>query len=270
MSPSGAGSRGSRGPSSSARAVLTEAVSGVVGTADVLGGLGALLALASLGLPLWGMPLGVFVAMLIGLFSKESALVCVPLVPLAALFLAPYTHREKPRAFWRMLVALLATTARIRALRRVPQTLVPVGHPPRAARTPARHRGASRAGRARFSGLVSPAVAPPRPPEQSTGRRPVPYRIAGALRVYFRGLLQLVFPNTLSGDYSSPQEPAPDRLIFPESVLGAAAMVLPPLLGVLLWIRSIFLERQDVVGGRQRSRRKAAQRKIPMRPPDEA
>src|SRR5262249_18594817 len=60
-------------------AVLTEAVSGVVGTADVLGGLGALLALASLALPLWGMPVCVFAAMLIGLFSKESALVCVPL-----------------------------------------------------------------------------------------------------------------------------------------------------------------------------------------------
>jgi hypothetical protein len=65
-------------------AVITEAVSGVVGVADVLGGLGVLLALLALTLPMWAMPLGVFAAALLGLFSKESALCVVPLRPLRA------------------------------------------------------------------------------------------------------------------------------------------------------------------------------------------
>src|SRR5580658_1195339 len=65
-------------------AVLTEAVSGVVGIADVLGGTGALLALVTLALSSeWMMP-ALFLATLFGLFSKESALCVVPLVPFAA------------------------------------------------------------------------------------------------------------------------------------------------------------------------------------------
>src|SRR5262249_11512082 len=52
-------------------AVLTEAVSGIVGIADVLGGLGALLAILALSLPGWGMPFGVFLVVLFGLFCKE-------------------------------------------------------------------------------------------------------------------------------------------------------------------------------------------------------
>ena len=64
-------------------AVITEAVTGVVGIADVLGGLGVLLALAALRLPLWLMPAGVFAAVGFGLFSKESVLVAVPLVAFA-------------------------------------------------------------------------------------------------------------------------------------------------------------------------------------------
>src|SRR5580658_4309517 len=77
-------------------AVLTEAVTGVVGIADVLGALGALLALMALALPLTWMPLAVFGATMFGLFSKESALVCVPLVPFAALMTAQITHPEEP------------------------------------------------------------------------------------------------------------------------------------------------------------------------------
>jgi hypothetical protein len=68
-----------------------------------------------------------------------------------------------------------------------------------------------------------------------------PYRLAGALRVYARGLGQLIFPKTLSGDYSAPQEPIPDRLVFPESVIGAAGMLLPlvaaPVMGIVSWWR---------------------------------
>jgi hypothetical protein len=52
--------------------------------------------------------------------------------------------------------------------------------------------------------------------------------------VYFRGLEQLVFPYPLSGDYSAPQEPVPNRVFFPESVLGGLLMVLP--MPVALWV----------------------------------
>jgi hypothetical protein len=52
-------------------------------------------------------------------------------------------------------------------------------------------------------------------------------RVAGALRVYWRGLVQLVWPYPLSGDYSAPQEPAPEHLVFVESVLGALVLLGP-------------------------------------------
>jgi hypothetical protein len=65
-----------------------------------------------------------------------------------------------------------------------------------------------------------------------------PYRVAGAFRVFVRGLGQLLIPRTLSGDYSAPAEPIPSRLIFPESVAGAAAMVLPLLACPLLAMRA--------------------------------
>jgi hypothetical protein len=71
-----------------------------------------------------------------------------------------------------------------------------------------------------------------------------PHRAAGALRVYWRSLVQLVFPYTLSGDYSFPQEPVPDRILFPESELGAAAMALPPLIAIGMWIRALVLRRR--------------------------
>ena len=63
------------------------------------------------------------------------------------------------------------------------------------------------------------------------------HRIAGALRVYVRGLYQLINPWTLSGDYSSPQEPIPTSLVFPESVLGAILMVTPLLIGAFITLR---------------------------------
>jgi hypothetical protein len=77
-----------------------------------------------------------------------------------------------------------------------------------------------------------------------------PHRIAGALRVYTRGLVQLVFPKTLSGDYSYPQEPVPDELIFPESVAGAVMMALPPVASLGLWIGALVRERRARRGER--------------------
>ena len=224
-------------------AVLTEAVAGVVGTADVLGGLGALLALAALRLPMWGMPFGVFGAMLVGLFSKESALVCVPLVPLAALWLAPYTHKKAraiPRAFLAAVGAAGAFVLYVECRKRwflsaTPSELLePLPHA--AGRL-------QRAMRAFLLWFHQPSL-PKDPLNNPLVSADMPHRVAGALRVYWRGLTQLAFPQTLSGDYSFPQEPVPDKIVFPESVLGGLAMVLPPVVAVGLWIRSIVLRRR--------------------------
>jgi hypothetical protein len=229
-------------------AVLTEAVSGVVGTADVLGGLGALLALASLALPLWAMPFGVFAAVLFGLFSKESALVCVPLIPLAALWLGPYTHPRRPLSFVRMLVAMAATVGAfvlyVQLRKRPDWFLSPVPAELLEPLAP-NAKPVARAMRAFLKWFHQPAL-PRDPLNNPLIQADFPHRVAGALRVYWRGLVQLVFPHTLSGDYSYPQEPVPDRVVFPESVLGAAGMVLPLLAGLGLWIRALLHRRRSM------------------------
>jgi hypothetical protein len=225
-------------------AVLTEAVSGVVGTADVLGGLGAMLALASLRLPLWGMPFGVAASILFGLGSKESAIVCVPLIPLAALWLAPYTHPERPISVVRCLAAAVAAVGAfvfyVECRRRwfpcptPPELLVPL---PETAGRLARWMHA-------FLLWFHQPSLPKDPLNNPLVRADTAHRIAGALRVYWRSLAQLVFPRSLSGDYSFPQEPVPDKLIFPESVLGGAAIVLPPIVAIVLWFRAMFARRR--------------------------
>jgi len=91
-------------------AVLTEAVSGVVGIADVLGGLGVLAALHALRTGAFA-PLGVFVALFLGLLSKESVIVAVPLLAWAALVLAPGFNPRKPWRFTRALTVGLAAVA---------------------------------------------------------------------------------------------------------------------------------------------------------------
>jgi len=223
-------------------AVLTEAVSGVVGIADVLGALGLLLALAALALPAWAMPVGVLLATLFGLFSKESALCAVPIVPFAALMLARTTHPSRPRSWLRgalaLLAALFAFVLYVELRRRMFPAPIPAElsveaneHKPRMARAYA----------ALLRWYAQPAL--PRDPLNNPLADATPlFRVAGGLRVYWRGLTQIVFPWTLSGDYSAPEEPVPSRLVFPESVLGAACMALPllaaPILGLLAWRRA--------------------------------
>jgi hypothetical protein len=220
-------------------AVLTEAVSGVVGIADVLGALGALLALMALALPLTWMPLFVFAATLFGLFSKESALVCVPLVPFAALMTAQITHPKEPMRWVRAGASLLATAVAfvfyVEARRRLFAAPIQgdlsvaanVGKPPLHLIYAAMLR------------WYAQPVLPRDPLNNPLINATFPYRVAGALRVYARGLSQILFPWTLSGDYSAPQEPIPTRLVFPESVLGAVLAVVPIVsslaLGALGW-----------------------------------
>ncbi|MBI5535439.1 MAG: tetratricopeptide repeat protein [Deltaproteobacteria bacterium] len=224
-------------------AVLTEAVCGVVGIADVMGGMGAALALLALRFPMWGMPLGVFGAVLFGLFSKESALVCVPMVPFAALVLAPLTHPERPRRALRALLALVGSVAAFVLyveLRKkwfqspMPselQTALPDG------------AGLAQKGMRAFMVWFHQAPLPKDPLNNPLVDADTPHRIAGAMRVFWRGLVQVVFPKQLSGDYSFPQEPAPQSLYEPENVLGAVAMVGMPIASVVLWIRAMLAER---------------------------
>ncbi len=223
-------------------AVLTEAVSGIVGTADVLGGLGALLALAALALPLWAMPFGVFLGLLVGLFSKESAIVCVPLVPLAALWLAPYTHAGRPRRALRAGLSLVATTTAcvlyVTARKRWFPTALPADL---SAPLAPEATSLARAFRAFLVWFRQPSL-PRDPLNNPLVDADTPHRIAGALRVWWRALSQLVFPKTLSGDYSFRAEPVPEKLFFLESVLGGLAMILPIVGGLALWGRALWLE----------------------------
>lgn len=223
-------------------AVLTEAVSGVVGLADVLGGTGVLLALLSLSLPLPTMPLALAASTLLGLYSKESALCIVPLAPLAALLTSPAVHRERGRRWIRTFGAALSATAAFVFYVEMRRRCFPVV-------TPAELSARANAGRPFYSRIFAALLrwyAQPTLPRDSLNNPLVdasaPYRVAGALRVYARGLAQVLVPWKLSGDYSAPQEPVPDRLLFAASVVGAVAMILPlvacPVLGVFAWQRS--------------------------------
>jgi len=228
-------------------AVLTEAVSGVVGIADVLGALGTLLALMALALPLWLMPLALFAATLFGLFSKESALVIVPLVPFAALVTAHVTHPERPLRWLRMTLAALAAFGAFVFYVEARRRLFPTAVPPEL--TVEANAGKTLLPRV-YAGLLrwyAQPVLPKDPLNNPFIDATPPYRIAGALRVYVRGLSQVVFPWTLSGDYSAPQEPIPSKLVFPESVLGALMVVLPVLssLGLAGWSIGTARRRRD-------------------------
>lgn len=101
-----------------AAAVITEAVSGVVGLSDVLGGTGALLALLSLTLPMWAMPIACFASAVLGMYSKESAMCLVPLVPFAAVMLSQLTHRHRPMRWARAASGRCSSRSTCRAITR--------------------------------------------------------------------------------------------------------------------------------------------------------
>jgi hypothetical protein len=225
-----------------ATAVTTEAVSGVVGIADVLGGTGALLTLLALCLRLRWMPLALLGATMLGLYSKESALCVVVLAPLAALLTSQITHPEKPSRWLRALVAATATGAGFAFYVEMRRRWFPVATPTELSAAAHAHDPLVRRTFVAALRWYAQPMLPHDPLNNPLIEATTPRRIAGALRVYARGLAQVVFPQTLSGDYSAPQEPIPDRLVFPESVIGAAAMILPllacPVLGILAWRRA--------------------------------
>lgn len=222
-------------------AVLTEAVSGVVGIADVFGGLGVLLALQSLRLG-WLAPLGVFGGLGIGLLSKESAIVAVPLLGWSALVLAPALHPERPARLLRCVGATAGAVAALVGYTYLRRALFPVSLPeellqPLPASEPV-HRRALHAFLRWFQQPHLPNDRINNPLIEAD----VPHRVAGALRVYARGLGQIVFPLRLSGDYSFAAEPVPKRLIFPESVVGGVGLFVAPLAGFATYAVALVRE----------------------------
>jgi hypothetical protein len=225
-------------------AVLTEAVSGVVGIADVFGGLGVLLALQALRLS-WLSPLAVFGGLTVGLFSKESAIVGVPLIAWAAFVLAPVLHPGRPlrglRAFAIGLSALTALIAYTYLRRRYFPVALPAEDLEALPATAPAYQRAFHA----FLGWFRQPHLPEDPINNPLVDADIPHRVAGALRVYARGLGQLALPITLSGDYSFPAEPIPDRVVSPESVLGGALLVLPPVAALGTFVHALFRELRE-------------------------
>ncbi len=226
-------------------AVLTEAVTGVVGIADVLGGMGVLLALLALRLPAYLMPLGVFAALLFGLFSKESVIVAVPLAAWAALVLAPTLHPARPRRWLRALLALCSAAAALVLYTELRRRWFPVALP--AELTEPLPEGAPLAKRLLhdFMRWFAQPRLPTDPINNPLVNADTPDRIAGALRVYARGLGQTLFPVTLSGDYSFPQEPVPTSRFTLPTLLGGLAMFVAPLVGAAAWIVAWLHERRE-------------------------
>jgi tetratricopeptide (TPR) repeat protein len=216
-------------------AVLTEAVSGVVGIADVLGGLGVLLAVTALALPLWAMPFAVFLALCFGLFSKESAIVGVPLIAWAALVASP-SLKERPLRLARTLSALLASVAALVVYTQVRKHFFPVSASTELAGTLADGGGPIRRALHGFLHWFQQPALPNDPINNPLVQASTPERLAGGLRVFARGLGQVLLPWRLSGDYSFRQEPVPERLLFPGSVIGALALVILPLVGLFAWL----------------------------------
>lgn len=213
-------------------AILTEAVSGVVGLADVACGLGVLCAVASLAMPMHLMPLGVFLACVFGLFSKETALVTMAVVPLAALVSARTLHGHAPRIFARTAVSLGAAVAAFVYYVEMRKRLFPSKTP----ESLSVEAFADKPVLVRAAGAFLRWFAQPGTPHDVINNPlvglPPGLRIAGALRVYARGLGQSLLPLHLAGDYSAPQEPAPQTFWELETVLGLVLMVLPVLIGV--------------------------------------
>ncbi len=223
-------------------AVLTEAVTGVVGLADVLAALFMVIALHALRTSVaWVVP-GVFVTVLLGLFAKESAIVAVGLVPLAALLTSSTLYTVKPRTALRTVLSGLAAVAALVLYTELRRRWFPFETSADGESTWSAHSlSVAKLFHAFLVWFHQPRL-PADPMNNPLVSATLPYRIAGALRVYAAGFVQLLFPLRLSGDYSFPSEPAPTRLVFFGSVLGALLMIGPLVAGFLLWVAALVKE----------------------------
>lgn len=221
-----------------ASAVLTEAVSGVVGIADVLGATGTLLALLALTLRWELMFFGVIGGTLFGLYSKESALCCVPLLPIGALLLSPNLHPKNPLRWLRAILAFVAAGGSFVFYVYMRRWAFPTVIP---AELSAEANAAKPLGGRIFAAILrwyAQPILPKDPLNNPLVNADAIHRIGGALRVWFRGLTQVVLPLTLSGDYSAPQEPIPETLHSPEIIFGLVLLLLPFPLAIWLGIRA--------------------------------
>jgi hypothetical protein len=229
-------------------AVLTEAISGIVGIADVLGGLSLLLCIASLSLHPGLIFPSVLAATVFGLLSKESAILNVGLVPLAALILAPSIDAKNPRRWWRTIAALAGTIAAFAVYAYIRHRFFHLDISGET--TVDACMGKSTPGRlAKYIGAPNLPVDPFNNPLAEPAAK-CAQRIGGALRVYARGVGQVVLPLHLSPDYSFPQEPLPQKAVFFESIVGALLFIVPPALGVWLWFRGEERDPSDAVVAR--------------------
>lgn len=215
-------------------ALLTEAVTGVVGLADVLSGLGVVLALLALRLSLPLLPVGVFAALCLGFGGKESVVAAVPLLGLAAVATAPALHGARPLPWLRGLGALIGALCALIAYTSFRRAFFSAPLPPELTQT-APEGWAERVAHGFLVWFGQPKL-PSDPINNPLIEATIAERVSGGLGVYFSGLVQLIFPWSLSGDYSFPQEAIPERLVSPASVLGALCFVAPSLCGAwLLW-----------------------------------
>ncbi len=227
-----------------ASAIITEAVSGIVGIADLLGALGAILALCALRLPAYMMPTAVFGACLLGLFSKESALVCVPLVPVAALLTAPALHPRQPARFARFALSFLAAAGAFVLYVELRKQWFPSPLPAELKEALPADAGDMQQLFRDLMVWFHQAPLPKDPLNNPLAKADFPYRFAGALRVYWRGLVQVLWPVDLSGDYSFPQEPIPETTNGWETIAGGLMMLLPLAGALALWIVGLKREYQ--------------------------
>jgi hypothetical protein len=223
-----------------ATAVCTEAVTGVVGISDVMGGLGAILAMHAIFLELGWMPLALLGASAFALLSKETALCLVPMIPFAAFCLAGKTHPERPRALLRAFFALVVTAGAFIGYVELRRRAFPAPLPRELSESESLGKPWIQRSFLALLRWYAQPLLPRDPLNNPLINATTPYRIAGALRVYWRGLVQIVWPAVLSGDYSAPAEPVPARLFFPESILGGLCLVVPPI--VAGWI-ALFVPR---------------------------
>ncbi|HEX4340407.1 MAG TPA: tetratricopeptide repeat protein [Polyangiaceae bacterium] len=218
-------------------AVLTEAVTGVVGIADVLGALGLLLAVLALERSLAVMGVLVFLSTAIGFFSKESTLVALPILFWVALLAAPLQHPGRPLRVVRAVVALIASTAALVLYTETRRRYFPSELPPELANPlPASSPLVQRAFHAFLRWFSQPKL-PQDPINNPLAIADFAHRVAGALGVYASGVGQALVPTVLSGDYSFAAEPIPARLVSLRSVLGGAFLLVPPLIALVLFFR---------------------------------
>ncbi len=226
-------------------AMLTEAVTGVVGLADVLAGTGVLLALHATRLPWYLAFPSVFLATAVGLGAKESAMVLVPLIFWATLVLAPRLFPARPRRWARALLLGASSAAAFIGYTYFRRAVFP-SEVPAALRLPLAPDASvlERILRAFLLWFRQPQL-PHDPLNNPLLEADFAHRLSGALSVYGRSLTQLLFPWRLSGDYSFAEERIPETVISLEAAFGALLMVGPPLVAIALWTQDLMRERRQ-------------------------